>query len=82
MLEVCRANAGKTRLRKDRFNLRLVVVSAVERVSPRMSQRGHRLSQPLAGEPIHVVADALCLQQILVNLLSNAAKFTSPDGQI
>jgi signal transduction histidine kinase len=82
VLEVCRANSDKTRLREDWFDLRLIVAHAVETTSPLLTQRGHRLALTLPDEPVHVTADALRLQQIMVNLLSNAAKYTPANGQI
>ena len=82
VLEVCRANSGKARLHKTHFDLRLVVARAVETSSPLLTQRGHRLELVLPEEPVEATADALRLQQVVVNLLSNAAKYTPPNGQI
>jgi signal transduction histidine kinase len=82
VLEGCRANSGKTRLHEDRFDLRSVVTRAVETTSPLLIQRGHRLALDLPGEPVFVTADSLRLQQVVVNLLSNAAKYTPPNGQV
>jgi CheY-like chemotaxis protein/anti-sigma regulatory factor (Ser/Thr protein kinase) len=42
----------------------------------------HAISLSLPATPLHVDADPTRLEQILVNILSNAAKYTSPGGHI
>src|SRR5262249_5659601 len=46
------------------------------------TQRKHELSVSLSGEPLWVHADAVRLEQIVGNLLTNAVKYTDPGGQI
>ncbi len=80
--EVCRADAGKIHLHEDRFDLRLVVGNAVETTGPLLTERKHRLALVLPAESIYVTADALRLQQVVVNLLANAARHSPVGGQI
>jgi CheY-like chemotaxis protein len=57
------------------------VKRAIEESRPNIDSRRHRLSLSLSSEPVHVMADPVRLQQIVWNLLSNAAKYTDA-GQI
>ncbi len=82
VLEVCRGNSGKTCLRKDWCDLSFVLTHAVETANPILRQRQHRLAVSLPTEPVHIMADALRVQQVVVNLLANAAKYTHPGGFI
>jgi signal transduction histidine kinase len=82
VLEACWVASGKARLREDPFDVRLVAKRAVETVGPLLTERGHRLTLSLPGEAMNMVADALRVQQIIVNLLSNAAKYTAVGGRI
>ena len=58
------------------------VSHAVDAMRPTMGQRGQRLAVTLPETPITIEADAHRLNQMLVNLLSNASKFTPTGGTI
>jgi signal transduction histidine kinase len=47
-----------------------------------MAARGHRLTVALPAGPVSLMADPVRLEQVLTNLLANAAKFTDPGGAI
>ena len=59
-----------------------LVLHAVEEVRPLVTDRRHQLSVQVAEQPLYVAGDATRLLQILGNLLTNAAKYTPPGGQI
>ncbi|MCW5891637.1 MAG: MEKHLA domain-containing protein [bacterium] len=80
LLDVARVQHGKITLRKVRIPLREVVRRAVEAVA-QIPEQGHTLSQAVAEEII-VDADPGRLEQVVANLLSNAAKYTPPGGHI
>jgi signal transduction histidine kinase len=81
LLDVSRITRGKIRLRKAAIDARDVLDNAVESVRPFIEQRGHRLD--LSVHPGLVLeADPTRLEQIVVNLLNNAAKYTETGGQI
>jgi PAS domain S-box-containing protein len=81
LLDVARVTRGKIALRKRRLFLTSVVERAVEAARTQIQERGHALSISLSPE-IVVDADASRLEQVLVNLLTNAAKYTPPGGRI
>ena len=82
LLDVSRISRGKISLKKERLDLRLVAEQAIEVSRPLLTSRSHRLEYTRPEEPVWVDGDATRLAQILDNLLSNAAKYTEPGGQI
>jgi len=59
-----------------------VVRSAVEDSRPVIEAAGHRLTITLPPEPVWLDADPVRLAQVFANLLTNAAKYTDPQGRI
>ena len=82
LLEVSRINTGSVRLRQEQVSLNDIVARAVETAQPLMSQLRHELRLALPPEPVYLYADAARLEQVLVNLLTNAAKYTDEGGCI
>ena len=82
LLDVSRITSGSIRLRKEVVSLTNVVERAVESNRSLLESRGHKLTVQLPPEPIRLEADAARLEQILSNLLNNAARYTMPGGQI
>ena len=82
LLDVSRITSDKLELRKERVNLAEVVNLAVESSHPLIDQHHHKLSILLPGEPIYLNADKIRLAQVIMNLLSNAAKYTPEGGRI
>jgi PAS domain S-box-containing protein len=81
LLDVSRITRGRIELDRMPVDLSAVVSAAVEAAEPLIRQRGHELSVR-SGLPMVVIGDAARLQQCLVNLLANAAKYTDPGGRI
>ncbi|RYD82774.1 MAG: response regulator, partial [Verrucomicrobiaceae bacterium] len=82
LLDVSRISRGKIMLRKQRFDLATVLDHAVQSVRPLLSERNHTLSLDY-GHGLHFVnADPTRLEQIVLNLLTNAAKYTPAGGFI
>jgi signal transduction histidine kinase len=67
---------------KDVVDLAAVVAGATETTSHLLAARGHRLTVSLPAGPVSLMADPVRLEQVLANLLANAAKFTDPGGDI
>jgi CheY-like chemotaxis protein/two-component sensor histidine kinase len=82
LLDVSRITRGKIQLRKERVTLQAVVNHAVETVRPFIESRKHQISASMPPEAIWLEADPLRMEQVLVNLLNNAAKYTEPGGNI
>jgi PAS domain S-box-containing protein len=82
LLDVERVTRGRIQLRTEWLDLASVVRSAVQTARPLLDDRGHVLVVEHVAEDLEVEADRARLEQILVNLLSNAAKYTPPGGRI
>lgn len=82
LLDISRITVGKLMLRKESLDLRAVVDGAVETVRAKIEAKQHELIVQLPAVPILLEADPLRLEQILTNLLNNAAKFTANGGRI
>jgi CheY-like chemotaxis protein len=82
LLDVSRITKGKLRLTTEQVDLRVVVNHAVESVRPLMEARTHDFSVSIPTDPIWVEADPARMEQVVVNLLNNAAKYTDPGGLI
>jgi PAS domain S-box-containing protein len=81
LLDVSRIISGKVQLQIEPVSLRDAANGAVESVAPLMQQKSHTMSLELAAEP-WVAGDHARLVQIMVNLLTNAARFTQHGGHI
>jgi signal transduction histidine kinase len=82
VLDLCRAGQNKLSLCKERVDLAAVVAGAIETVGAFLATRGHHLTVSLPPGPVSLLADPSRLNQILTNLLTNAAKYTDPGGEI
>ena len=77
LLEVNRITQGKIELRKQLIDARQVVNEGLVALRERFASRGIEVSASLSSAPVWVEADPARLQQIVVNLLDNAAKYTA-----
>jgi len=82
LLDVSRITSGKLDLRRERIALADVVQSAIEGSRPLLEECGHELQVSIPEEPLFLNADLVRLSQVIINLLNNSAKFTSPKGRI
>lgn len=77
LLDLSRLEAGRLSLKPRSFDLPHLLHDSVELTRPSVGDRPVRLECTLAqGLPTHVVGDPVRLQQVLLNLLHNATKFT------
>jgi signal transduction histidine kinase/CheY-like chemotaxis protein len=82
LLDVSRITRGKIELRHEAVVLSSLVARAVEAARPVIDERGHRLTLDLPDEPVTLTGDPARLEQVLANLLNNAAKYTDVGGRI
>ena len=82
LLEVSRITTGRVQLRRERITLNGIVERALETARPLIRQRRHELTVTLPPQPVWLHADAARLEQVVVNLLTNAAKYTDEGGHI
>jgi PAS domain S-box-containing protein len=82
LLDVTRITRGKVQLRKEQVELSVVLQRAVETAKPLIEARQHALSVTLPDEPVWVDGDPARLEQVVGNLLTNAAKYTEAGGRI
>jgi len=82
LLDVSRITSGRVQLKRAHVKLEDVIERAIETARPMLESERHRLTLHLATDPIWVYADATRLEQVVVNLLSNAAKYTPSGGSI
>lgn len=82
LLEISRIATGRIHLRTSQVELNSIVNRATAAARPLIEARRHRFSASLCEQPIWLNADPVRLEQVVVNLLNNAAKYTREGGQI
>jgi CheY-like chemotaxis protein/two-component sensor histidine kinase len=82
LLEVSRITTGMVQLRRVPVTISDIIEGAIETVRPLIEKRRHEFSVSVPSEPIWLNADAARLEQVVVNLLTNAAKYTDEAGHI
>lgn len=82
LLEISRITQKKLKLKKESVEVRSVIERVLRTVDGLYKSKNHILSVSLSKENLLIEADPLRLEQILVNLLNNAAKYTAPRGYI
>lgn len=82
LLDVSRITRGKIELRREKIQYGTIISRAIESVSPLIEARQHSLSVNLENDAELLFADPTRLTQVFSNLLTNAAKYTEPQGTI
>jgi signal transduction histidine kinase/CheY-like chemotaxis protein len=82
LLDVSRITRGRLALRRGTNTLAEMIEAAVETARPLVDSRHHALEVVTPQARILMQADPLRVSQIVANLLTNAAKYTDPNGRI
>ncbi|RIK91582.1 MAG: hypothetical protein DCC71_25035, partial [Proteobacteria bacterium] len=82
LLDVSRLTRGKLALQVEPVDLTALVRSATDPCRSFLDARGHQLALRLPSEPLPALADPVRIEQVVMNLLHNAGKFTPPGGTI
>jgi PAS domain S-box-containing protein len=82
LLDISRITRGTLELRLEDTELADILEAAVETARPVIDAKGHKFKIEAPEESVQFMADPLRLAQILSNLLTNAAKYTDPGGEI
>jgi signal transduction histidine kinase len=82
LLDVARIAQGKIALRVERVELSKLLAQALETVSGLLEERQQSLELAVPPQGLAIDADPMRFVQVLVNLLTNAAKYSNPGGRI
>jgi CheY-like chemotaxis protein len=82
LLDVSRITQGRVELKREPVDLAAVVSHAVETVEPLFRERRHEVSIVSSYRALYVNGDLTRLVQSVVNILTNAAKYTDMGGKI
>lgn len=82
LLDGSRIGHGYPSLQRERIDLRDVVNNAIQTLESDIKQRNHRLATTLPDAPVWLQGDSGRLEQVFVNLLANASKYTDTGGQL
>jgi PAS domain S-box-containing protein len=82
LLDISRITRGTLTLRLETTTLTSIIEVAIETARPIIEAKRHALKIEISDEPARFAADHLRLSQVLSNLLTNAAKYTDPGGEI
>jgi len=82
LLDVSRISRNKVTLRKETVGFGSIIHSAAASVRALMDEKHHELILEMPDDPIYVLADPTRAEQIIVNLLTNAAKYTKNGGRV
>jgi two-component system, sensor histidine kinase len=82
ILDTEKLESGRLQVRRERVDVRALVDRVMTSMQPLAEQRGIALSSEVPAGMLWIDADALRLQQVLLNLVGNAVKFTPQDGRV
>lgn len=82
LLDVSRIDQGKINLKREHIDLAEVVRRAIDTSEQLYRDREHELTLDLADEPLPLDGDPVRLEQVVDNLLTNAAKYTPEGGRV
>jgi len=82
LLDVSRFTSGMFQLRLDRCSVRHIVERAAATTQSLAQRRGRSLLVSMPAEDLFIRADVARLEQVVVNLVNNAVKYSNAGGTI
>jgi two-component system CheB/CheR fusion protein len=82
LLDISRITRGIVTLRKSIIDAAAAIDRAIETISPIIEARRHELEVSISKRPMWLEGDATRLEQMIANLLANAARYTDAGGHI
>ncbi|MGH7312493.1 MAG: hybrid sensor histidine kinase/response regulator, partial [Candidatus Rokuibacteriota bacterium] len=82
LLDLTRVARDTIELRRERVDLRSVTLAALEVSRPSIEERHHALTISMPDDQALVTADPIRLEQVVINVLANATKYTPAGGEI
>jgi signal transduction histidine kinase/CheY-like chemotaxis protein len=82
LLEVARVTSGKVALQRARIDMREIVQRSTDAVRPLAEKNGQELRYSPPSDPVWLDGDATRLEQVLLNVLTNALKYTPARGHV
>jgi PAS domain S-box-containing protein len=82
LLNVQDMETGRLEFKFETLNLHEVINQCLEEIQPLLRDKGQEVRLEVPGKTLPVVCDRLRLNEVLMNLLTNANKFTPKDGSI
>ena len=81
LLELARMDAGQIDFHQDRVDVMALLIAVVERLSVKAAEAGVNVINKVGQLPV-LIGDGDRLAQVFMNLIDNAIKHTSEDGQV
>jgi two-component system CheB/CheR fusion protein len=82
LLDSSRILQERLSLQCERIDLRVVVRYAIEALEYDINERQHRLDTKFPDDPVWLQGDAGRLEQVFINLIANASKYTDAGGEL
>jgi signal transduction histidine kinase len=82
LLDLSRVEAGRTQLNESEVDVGEAVAACLRVIGERAEEGAIVISETVAADLPRLWCDARMLKQILINMLSNAVKFTPPGGSV
>lgn len=80
VLDLSKIEAGQMTMRTERFDLNGMIARVVESIRPLATKKGLQLTVRIGTEIGEWISDARRVEQIILNLMNNAVKFTDRGG--
>jgi signal transduction histidine kinase len=77
ILDLAKIEAGKMPIHLERVSLNDVVQEVAAQMEPMVKRKGLEFNVQLPSEPVYMETDRTKVKQIVLNLISNAVKFTA-----